>query len=93
MINILKRYYFLIIIIIFLFSFYFFKIDNYFTFQFLQKNYLLVEEFIDTYPVFSFFGFYIIHFFLLAFYVPSALVAYITAGFFFVLLILFWEAW
>ena len=83
MINILKKYYFLIIIIIFLFSFYFFKIDNYFTFQFLQKNYLLVEEFIDTYPVYSFFGFYIIHLLLLTFFIPTSLVAYITAGFFF----------
>ena len=59
------------------------KIDDYFTFQFLQKNYLLVEEFIDTYPVYSFFGFYIIHLLLLTFFIPASLVAFITAGFFF----------
>ena len=91
MLNILKKYFFLIIIIIFLFLFYFFELNNYFTLQFLQQNHLLVEEFIYSYPVYSFFGFYMLHLLLLSCFIPASLGIFITAGFLFhpILAILF----
>ena len=91
MLNILKKYFFLIIIVIFLFSFYYFKLDNYFTLKFLQENHLLVKEFVSRFTLYSFFGFYLIHFFLLIFFIPASLGIFITAGFLFhpILAILF----
>ena len=83
MLNIVKKYFFLIIIIIFLFSFYFFELDNYFTLKFLQENRLLVEEFVDSYPLHSFFALFMIHVLLLACFIPASLGIFITAGFFF----------
>ena len=83
MLNILKKYFFLIIIIIFLFSFYFFELDNYFTLKFLQENRLLVEEFVDSHPLHSFFTLFIIHVLLLVCFVPVSLGIFVTAGFLF----------
>ena len=83
MLNIVKKYFFLIIIIIFLFSFYFFELDNYFTLKFLQENRLLVEEFVDLHPLHSFFALFMIHVLLLACFIPASLGIFITAGFFF----------
>ena len=83
MLNILKKYFFLIIIITFLFLFYCFELNKYFTLQFLQQNHLLVEEFIHSYPLYSFFGFYVLHLLLLACFIPASLGIFITAGFLF----------
>ena len=83
MLNILKKYFFLILIFIFIFLFYFFNLDNYFTLQFLQENHLLVEEFVESYPIISFFGVYLTYLFFISCCIPVSSGFFITAGFIF----------
>ena len=83
MLNIQKKYLFLIAIFGFIFSFYFFDIDSYFTLEYIQKNHLLIEEYTHTYPITALIIINSIYLILLSFFIPASVAIYILSGFLF----------